>query len=113
MATFAPSQCLPEYIHEYKRLALAFDLSPAVAAIGCSSLQLDGGQNLFSSAKTLFPGDIVLFEQKKKGHSSNEETKSLHLCGHGGKKHEKGCGCSSSSVTPACNWCTHSKQSLC
>lgn len=58
MTTFAPSQYLPEYIHEYRRLALAFDLSRVVAAIGCSSLQLDGGQNL----KMLFPGDIVLFE---------------------------------------------------
>lgn len=90
MTTFAPPQCLSEYIHEY-RLALAFALGAAVAARGCSSLQLDGGQNLFSSAKTLFPDDIVLFEWKTKGYSSNEETKSLHLCGHGGKKNMKKC----------------------
>lgn len=90
MTTFAPPQCLSEYIHEY-RLALAFALGAAVAAIGCSSLQLDGGQILFSSAKILFPDDIVLFEWKTKGYSSNEETESLHLCGHGGEKNMNKC----------------------
>lgn len=37
--------------------------SPTVAAIG-SSAQLDGGQYLISSSKTLFLDNIMLFEWK-------------------------------------------------
>lgn len=113
MTTFAPPQCLSEYIHEY-RLALAFALGAAVAAIGCSSLQLDGGQNLFSSAKTLFPDDIVLFEWKTKGYSSNEESKSkpASVWPWREKKHEKVCRCGSLSVCLDCG--VHAqKKSVC
>lgn len=61
---FLHSVCLSIFTN--RRLALAFDLSPAVAATGCSTQQLDACQTLLPSVQNFPPISIMLLKEKRK-----------------------------------------------